>query len=158
ETFAHFFFKVDHFCDFALDLAMRGARVPLLVWDDAAFHAGAELWFSNRPAYWRLKKVIQTLGTVTQCLLVNSPGVNDPTGALISNRNLTIKIIKDGPIRRIAKGFAHNTLPWGKCRDTSNFEDHFTVMLPNDVYARYLKMRRGMTISGLEAFKKTSRR
>jgi len=132
------------------------------VWDDAAFHAGSELWFSNRPAYWRLHKVIQTLGTVTQALLVNSPGVKDPTGALVKNRNLTVKIVK-GPrgtsgTKRVAKGFSKSTWPWGKMRDRGDFEEHFSVMLPNDIYRRYRELRREMTIGGLEAFKKTARR
>jgi hypothetical protein len=157
EVFKHFFFKVDHFCDFALDLAMRKVKVPLLVWDDAGFHAGSELWFYNRPAYWRLAKVIQTLGTVTQALLVNAPGLNDPTGALIANRNLTIKITKlSSGSMRVAKGYASTTYPWGKKRELGDFEDVFNVMLPNQIYARYLALRRDMVIEGLETFKKVA--
>lgn len=159
KVFKHFFFNVDPFCGFALDLAVRKLKVPLLVWDDAGVHAGSELWFSNRPAYWQLAKVIQTLGTVTQALLVNAPGLSDPTGALISNRNLTIKITKGpgGQFMRVAKGYASTTFPWGKKRELGDFEDVFNVMLPDDIYARYLELRRDAMIEGMETFKKTAK-
>lgn len=152
RVFEHLFFKPENFVEYAKKLVKNNKKVPVLMWDDAGVYAGSDLYFNNKRLYYDLKKIIQVLGTVVQALLVTTPSPDTPTGVLVENRNVTIKITKTDKYQREAKIFSSSTLPWGKKRESKSNFDKFNVIINDEVYERYEKLRNKLTEKSLDMF------
>jgi len=152
KVFDFLFFKPVNFVSYVRELVEDNKKIPVLTWDDAGVHAGSDLYHSNKRLYYGLSKVLQTIGNVVQCVLITSTSVDTPTGILTDDRNITIKIVKTDKYSRKAKLFVSSTLPWGKTMDSKKAFDKFNVMMDNDVYKRYEKLRMRLTKSSLDNF------
>lgn len=152
QVFDRLFFEPYNFVNYTHALLEKRKKVPVVMWDDAGVHAGSDLYFNERSLYYDLKKLIQVVGNVIQCLLITSPSPSTPTGSLCKNRNVTIKIVKRGGTSRLAKIFSSSTLPWGKSKESNYARDRFNVMLPDQVYDRYEDLRTALTKEATKNF------
>jgi hypothetical protein len=117
---------------------------PVWCLDDASVHFNPMLFFINPYQVSLLNGIFDTIGTVTNCLLLTCPKKKRLMSGLKNYDDLTIHIIKarEGGYERIARGTLWYTMPDERQRFRKLFEDHYSCYIPNYIYKPYLVIRK----------------
>jgi len=142
EVFKHMFFRLEDMIGFLKGAITNDDIIPVILWDDASVYGGAGLWFKNRDKATYLQALMDTIGSKVRGILLSTPNPSNLLKSVRSYEFLVTKITKaDSRGGRIAKGYKNNMLPSSTRRISRNYEDRFNVMLPDNVYKRYNKIR-----------------
>ena len=114
------------------------------VWciDDAAVHFSGYLYFINIYQTAYLQGMFDTIGTVTNALLLTCPKKRRLMSGLRYYDDYCIQIIKKDNWERIAKGIKWFTVPDGKQHFRKMFEDNYSCYLPKAVFDKYMIQRK----------------
>lgn len=151
-------FTIDEFIAKIKKLLKRDAREIAIHVDDAGVGFNKYKYFSDRLLVEELKEIVDTIGIVVTGFYLSSPTLRGVLSFLQEYEGYRIHIIKaSGDWRRIAKLYPLIELPSGQMRVRAPKKDPFNCWLPDDLYKKYYKKRKGYLMKGiikLEKYKK----
>lgn len=119
---------------------------PVICIDDATVHFSSMLYFINLYETTLLSAMFDTIRTATHSLLINCPNKKRLLTSLRSYDDYEVTLYKEpGGLNRYnrkavcVKWFS---LPSGDKRFRKMYEDYFSCYVPDDVYNRYMDMRK----------------
>jgi len=117
---------------------------PVLCIDDATVHFSSYLYFINLYETSLLNATFDTIRTAVHGLLLNCPSKKHLLSGLRNYDDYEITIYKgqNGGYERKAVGIKWYSLPDGHRKFRKTFEDYFSCYVPNDVYERYMVLRK----------------
>jgi len=138
-------FKLQDVLSFVRQHADNEDLAMCLVVDDAGAHLSKFLWWSQPYEVRFLQAMTDTLRSAVSSMLMTCPSPKSVLKFLRTDYDdYFIRVTaKDAEWQRMATGYRMFTLPSGKTWVSKKFEDHFSCYLPDDVFQRYDKMRRG---------------
>jgi hypothetical protein len=142
-------FTIEDVIDFIEQNIMADEKAHLLIWDDAGVYASTLEWWGNKNVLRQLKGVLDTIRTGVCSMIITTPSETDLTKILRNYDDYIVQIrySDDSGSYRIAKGYLRRTLPSGKRVNYTKFKNKFYVMLPDDVFKRYMVMREAVLTS-----------
>lgn len=129
-------------------LAIRNAVkenriVPIMIWDDAGVYGSKYLYFNNKRVAMLLQGLFDVVGTAVKCFLMTTPNAGNLLKSIRDYEFYRIKIAKaNDRDERAATGYANILLPSGTINIRKEFIDTYRTKIPDDVYARYVKIRK----------------
>lgn len=127
-------------------------RIPMYVWDDAGYWLYSMDWW--HPLLKGIQKYMNVIGTQMNCLMLTTP---DPTwilskllnmpGALrgkVMKRTSSVRDSNSVKFSRKCRGYKPYRMPDLKKTGVNVWwEDDYSCMIPDEVYAYYLPLRLG---------------
>lgn len=117
---------------------------PVICIDDATVHFSSYLYFINLYETSLLNAAFDTIRTAANAVLINCPSKHHLLSGLRNYDDYEITIYKEAGnhYNRKAVGIKWYSLPDGHRKFKKEFEDHFSCFVPDDIYNRYLIMRK----------------
>lgn len=149
------FFKLDDLISFLKNLTATHGYIPYMIVDDAGVHLSKHTYYSNRMDAQFLSNLFDVVGVAVKSIVFTTPDPGNILKAIRRYEFLRVKIIKRGDDhRRLARGYRNIMLPSGMFRIKTDFMDSYKVMLPDDIYKEYSKVRWGYLEEVIEGFTK----
>lgn len=118
--------------------------IPYLVWDDSGVYGSKYTFFTNKKMTLLLQGLFDVVGTAVKGFVMTTPNSSNLLKSIREYQFYRIKIIKtDSDNGRMAKGYSTDQWPSGTLRMHNDFEDRYVTTIPDDIYARYIKIRKG---------------
>lgn len=133
-------------------------RKKILIWDDAGVFASKYLYFRDIHYVDLISSLVDTIRPKLACLVLTTPS---PSRLLRVFREIDfyyVKIVKHRGQYRVAKIYGNYILPTGFRYTRLLAREIFNVLLPNDVYNKYLEKRQyynEYVLAELKAYVKT---
>ena len=154
KVFANMFFKIDELVSYLSSLVDKGEKVPCILWDDAGVSGSSQVYWTDKELYRYLGALTDVIGTTTRGLLMTTPNPYGLVKTIRSYEWLIVRIIRaNSEDARLAKGYRNLMLPSGDRQLKKVFIDQYSTMLPDNVYSKYIKIRRGYNRTVLDAFR-----
>lgn len=148
-------FTIDEFIAKIKKLLNKDGHEIAIHVDDAGVGFNKYKYFSDRVLVEELKEIIDTIGIVVTGLYLSSPTLRGVLSFLQEYEGYRIHIIKaSGDWRRIAKLYPLIELPSGQMRIQTPKKDPFKCWLPDDLYKKYYKKRKGYLMKGITKLEK----
>ncbi len=149
-------FKLADVVSFLENAATKDKREYCLIWDDCRISGSGSVYFTNPRLVQRLVAVLDTVRSSVASMLLTAPSGDGLLGALKSYDDYIIKVSYAGIGKwyRCGKGYIMRSLPSGQKRVYRSFVDEFYCRLPNDIFARYNKMRKDALVDAIKLLKK----
>ena len=128
-----------------IDTSIAEDRIhPVICIDDAAVHFSGYLFFVNVYLAALMNAAFDTIRTATSAVLINCPQKSRLLKALrnYDDHEITLYAAGKNPYEKKAVAIKWYSLPDGTKRFRKEWEDHFSVYVPNWVYHEYLVMRK----------------
>ena len=118
---------------------------PVWCIDDAAVHFSNKLWWSDWSEAMLLDGIFDLIRPVLSCLLINCPDKKRLLGSLQNYLGYeeTIYISKNAGYERNITGIHWYRRPSGTSRWRKEWDDSFSCHIPDWVYIKYTKIRKG---------------
>ena len=128
-----------------------------LIWDDVRVHASGSSYHLNMKLVSKLTGVLDTVRTVLNCLILTCPSPKGLLSVLQSYDDYLVKIRYSdrGGWYRESTGYLWSTLPSGQKRIYTKFKDKYLCYLPNEIYNRYMVVRKKALKDALDQLKET---
>jgi hypothetical protein len=150
-------FRIEDVINFVRHHADTENLAMVLVIDDAGAHLSKFLWWEKPHEVRLLQAMTDTIRSALSSMILTCPSPKSVLNFLRTTYDdFFVRIsAESGDWRRVAKGYKMFTLPSGKTVVNKVFEDRFSCYLPDDVYAKYDRMRKSYlkeALSELEKF------
>lgn len=140
----HFFFDVREVVSFLKKVLDEDRTVPVMCWDDCSVTGSGSLYHDDRELYSYVQHLLDVVGVSVNGFLLTTPSPKNVLKFLRGYEMFYVKPIRaDSGRQRIAKGYAQYLLPSGKMMVKRVFEDRYSVLLPDEFYKKYEKVRKG---------------
>lgn len=142
----HTVFQLEDVLDKILCAVEKDVVIPYLIWDDTGVHGNKYLFFTNHTLTMMIQGLFDVVGTAVKCFIMTTPNPGNLLKAIRDYEFYRIKITKmDSRDGRIATGYPNILLPSGTRNIRKEFQDFYRVKIPDDIYARYVKIRKSYT-------------
>jgi hypothetical protein len=109
--------------------------------DDAAVHFSGYLYFINIYQTAYLQGLFDTIGTITNAIILTCPKKKRLMTGLKNYDDYDIQIVKFHDWERVARGIKWYTMPDGRQRYRKMWEDQYSCYLPDWVFDKYMIQR-----------------
>lgn len=148
---AHTFFKLEDVVTFLRAQIKQDKIIPAFCWDDAGVYGSKQLYFTKRRLAEYLQNLFDVIGTAVKGVILTTPSPENLLKAVRSYEFYRIKVIKANQhYRRIATGYKNVLLPSGTRFIRKEFKDHYDVRLPDEVYEKYIGIRKSYLDDALD--------
>lgn len=138
-------YRMGDIIEFVKTHADNGDIAPSLIIDDAGVGLSRYRWWTEPKQILHLQSMMDTVRSGLSSILMTCPSPKSILSFIRKDYDdYFVKITKvSGDWRRKAIGYQMSTLPSGKTYVFKKFEDNYSCYLPNKVYQKYDKIRRG---------------
>lgn len=131
-------------------------KVPFILIDDGGAHFDSGLYHRNLIQWQMLNICLDTIKDVTNCLIITCPFKEELTNRLREYDGYDIQCYLDRGFERYCTCINWWRLPTQDRRWAKNFEDHFSVYIPDTIHYRFLDMRNEFTLDAIDELEKLS--
>lgn len=137
-------FTPDEFMNRIEQNLYKGTVSPIWCIDDATVHFSSYLYFINLYQASLLNAAFDTIRTAVSSLLINCPSKHRLLSGLrnYDDYEITLYKVAGSKYMRKAVGIKWYSLPDGHRKFKKSFEDHFSVYVPDQIYNKYMEMRK----------------
>lgn len=129
-----------------------GERLPLIVWDDAGFWLNKQRWMNKFVV--AVRENLNVIRTAVTAIIFTAPTWNELARGIRDHIDILVLVTRNNNESSIAKGYKVVQGVFEEYRRETIFTDYFHIMLPNEIYQPYDRMRRSYVRIGLERMKK----
>ncbi|MFC2067737.1 hypothetical protein ACFLTP_01810 [Chloroflexota bacterium] len=143
-------FKLEDVVRVLEDATDRGVKIPCFCWDDCGVHGNNLLYFSNRDLVQYLGDLLDVAGISVSGVLMTTPSPLKLLKVIRGYEFYRVKVTsRNTSTGRRAVGYKSILLPSGTRMIKREYEDMFSVMLPDSFWDRYVEKRRSYLAEGL---------
>lgn len=140
-VFYHVFYDLDELMRFIKHSLTHDQVVPVILWDDAGVHGGAQEWYLQRRKVQKLQQLFDLIGSKIKGVLITTPNPQNLIKSIRSYEFYRIGLSRMNAVQRRATGYKLLMLPSGTRNIRKEFYDEYNMLLPNPIYYRYKKLR-----------------
>lgn len=155
-VFDHMFFKLNDVIEFfdKINSDPSQEKCLFIIVDDAGVSMGSSLFFEDRHQAGLMKKILDVAGTATKALLLTTPNPDELLKTVKKAENYRIKITKaNSNHERRARIYKMVLLPSGTQNVRKICDDFYSILLPDDVYKKYIPIRKKYFTEGITNMK-----
>jgi len=144
-------FKLEDVVTLLEDATVRNEKIPCFCWDDCGVHGNNLLYFKNRDLVMYLGDLLDVAGISVGAILMTTPSPLKLLKVIRGYEFYRVKVTeRNNSTGRRAVGYKSILLPSGTRMIKREYEDTFSVMLPDDFWYMYLEKRRSYLVDGLK--------